>query len=200
VGEHLGDGGAGRLLLAVVPVLPLCLLAARGVTNSSGPRGRWIAVVALAAVAATAGGVLADRGGGCGGEATHGRVGIWRASIATARERPLDGFGSGTFLAASRDHQLDQRPRPTRFAHNLALEAWVELGIAGLLLVIAWYGAVAWLLLRAVRVGGRAWLLVPYAAAFPLANLLDWPWHLLGAGMLWAVVAGGLLAHLRETS
>jgi hypothetical protein len=200
VGGDLGGAGAGRLMLAVLPVLPLCFLAARRSPASGTRRGRWIAVVALAALAATAAGVIADRGGGCGGDATHGRLGIWRASIATAAERPLEGYGSGTFPAASRDHQLEERPRPTRYAHNLALEAWVELGVAGLLLVISWYAAVAWLLLRSVRVGGGAYLLAPYAAAFPLANLLDWPWHLLGAGMLWAVAAGGLLASRRSSS
>lgn len=196
IGGDIGSDGAGRLLLAVVPVLPLGVFAARRLERDDPRRGRWIAVVAIAAVAATAGGVIADREGGCAGEVTHGRVGIWRAAIATAADRPLDGFGSGTFLAASAQHQLKQRPVPTRFAHNLALEAWVELGIAGLLLVVAWYAAVALLLWRLRRTAG-ACLLAPYAAAFPLANLLDWPWHLLGAGVLWAVAVGGLLAQDR---
>ena len=33
----------------------------------------------------------------------------------------------------------------------------------------------------------------PAVAAFPLANLLDWPWALTGTGVLWAVAVGGLL-------
>jgi O-antigen ligase len=155
-------------------------------------RGRWVAIVACAALAATAASVVADRGTGCQGDASHGRVGIWRAAAATASDRPLQGYGSGTFLAASRRHQLEHRPRPTRFAHNLALEAWVELGLLGLVLVVAFYGAAAAAVVRAVRTNPHAWLLVPYAAAFPLANLLDWPWHLLGAGVLWAVAIGGV--------
>ena len=187
-GSHLGDAGAPRLLLAAAPVALPCALALSRAPGS----GRWVAVVACAALAATALSVVADRGSGCQGDASHGRVGIWRAAVATARERPLQGFGSGTFLQASRRHQLEQRPRPTRFAHNLALEEWVELGVLGLALVIALYIAIGATLVQAVRLHPQAYLLVPYAAAFPLANLLDWPWHLLGAGVLWGVVIGGV--------
>ena len=87
-----------------------------------------------------------DRGSPCGGDPSHGRVGIWRAALHTAAERPLQGYGAGTFLAATRERQLEERPVPTRFAHDLALQEWVELGIGGLLAVIAWYLAVGWTL------------------------------------------------------
>jgi O-antigen ligase len=180
------------MLLALAFVALPCV-----VTRPSARRGRWLAVVACAAIAATAATVIADRGTGCQGDASHGRVGIWRAGVATAADRPLQGFGSGTFLQASREHQLDHRPRPTRFAHNLALEAWVELGLLGLALVIAFYVAVGALVVRAVRTNPHAYLLVPYAAAFPLANLLDWPWHLLGASVLWALAIGGVSLYPR---
>lgn len=63
--------------------------------------------------------------------------------------------------------------------------------------MVAWYVAVGWTLARAVwpgPVNGAAWLLAPAVAAFPLANLLDWPWALTGTGVLWAVAVGGLLA------
>ena len=101
---------------------------------------------------------------------SHGRVGIWRAALHTAAERPLQGFGAGTFLAATRERQLRERPVPTRFAHDLALQEWVELGIGGLLAVVAWYLAVGWTLARELwpgRVNGAAWLLAPAVAAFP---------------------------------
>ena len=94
-----------------------------------------------------------DRGSPCGGDPSHGRVGIWRAALHTAAERPLQGFGAGTFLAATRERQLRERPVPTRFAHDLALQEWVELGIGGLLAVVAWYLAVGWTL--AARSCGR---------------------------------------------
>ena len=195
IGSHLGDADAGRLLaagaFALVPIVAALRQRSTPADDRAG-HGTWIAVVAVAAVAATAGGVIADKGTGCQGDASHGRVGIWRAAVKTARDRPLQGYGSGTFLQASRAHQLEERPRPTRFAHNLVLEAWVELGIAGAALVIPWIVATLALAWRTRRLQG-AYLLIPYAVAFPLANLLDWPWHLLGAGVLWAIAAGVLL-------
>jgi O-antigen ligase len=191
-GSHLGGAGIGRLLLAAAFVVVPCLVAIRAPTGPVGRSG-WVALVTVAAVSATAASVVADRDTGCQGDASHGRVGIWRAAVATAADRPLEGTGSGTFLAASRAHQLEHRPRPTRFAHNLPLEAWVELGIAGLALVLAWYVTVGGAVVRAVRSNPYAYLLVPIVAAYPLANLLDWPWHLLGAGMLWAVATGGII-------
>ena len=146
--------------------------------------------------------MLGDRGSPCGADPSHGRVGIWRAALHTATERPIQGFGAATFLAATRERQLRERSVPTRFAHDLALQEWVELGIGGLLAVVAWYVAVGWTLARELwppRVNDAAWLLAPAVAAFPLANLLDWPWALTGTGVLWAVAVGGLLAGRRDT-
>jgi hypothetical protein len=40
----------------------------------------------------------------------------------------------------------------------------------------------------------------PSTLAFPLANLLDWPWALTGAGVLWALAVGGLLAWRYQAS
>jgi hypothetical protein len=69
--------------------------------------------------------------------------------------------------------------------------------------VLAWYVAVASTLLRELwppGANGAAWLLAPAVAAFPLANLLDWPWALTGAGVLWALAVGGLLAWRHQAS
>jgi len=194
VGGDLAGADTDRVALAVVPGLLAAASLPRvaGLRMAGGPRGRWTAVVATAALLATAVGVLAEPAG-CGGELSHGRIGIWRAAVGTATERPLQGYGAGTFLAASRRRQLEERPVPTRYAHDLALESWVELGLGGLLAVLAWYLAV----LRGIvkrRRATNAWVLIPAVAAFPLANLLDWPWELTGSGVLWAIAAGGLLA------
>lgn len=108
----------------------------------------------------------------------------------------MQGFGAGTFLDATHERQLRERPVPTRFAHDLALQEWVEVGLGGLLAVLAWYVAVATTLVREIAPptpNGAAWLLAPAVAAFPLATLLDWPWALAGVGVLWAVALGGLL-------
>ena len=180
-----------------IALLPAALaIAAAGWRPRTRSRARWTAAVALVGIVGTAAVVLGDRGSPCGTDPSHGRVGIWRAGIDTAVERPLRGYGAGAFLAATRARQLKERPVPTRFAHDLGLQEWVELGAAGLLAVLAWYAAAGWTLARALAppANRAAWLLAPAVAAFPLANLLDWPWALAGAGALWAVAAGGLLS------
>jgi hypothetical protein len=200
----LARAGDGARALALLPALVVVAVALWTGDPRPGAwrRGRWAALVAVAGLLATTGVVLGDRGSPCGGDPSHGRVGIWRAALHTAAARPLQGYGAGTFLTATSERQLRERPVPTRFAHDLGLQEWVELGLAGLLAVIAWYLAVGWtvaLELWPRRQGGgavnpAAWLLLPAVAAFPLANLLDWPWALLGTGALWAVATGGLLA------
>jgi O-antigen ligase len=189
------SGGERALALATVAIpVAVAALARPG----AGSRAGWTALVAVAGITVTAAVVLGDRGSPCGADPSHGRVGIWRAALHTAQQRPVQGYGAGTFLAATRARQLQERPVPTRFAHDLGLQEWVELGIVGLLAVVAWYVAVGWTLATEVDprrgVNAGAWLLAPAVAAFPLANLLDWPWALLGAGAVWAVATGGLLA------
>ena len=195
----LARAGDGARVLALLPasIVVTVALWSGGARPAGWRRAPWTAAVAVAGILATTGVVLGDRGSPCGGDPSHGRVGIWRAALHTAADRPLQGYGAGTFLAATTERQLEERPVPTRFAHDLGLQEWVELGLAGLLAVIAWYLAVGWTLARELwppRVNTAAWLLAPAVAAFPLANLLDWPWALTGTGALWAVATGGLLA------
>ena len=190
-----GDGARVLALLPAAAVVAAALWSGR--STRSAERVTWTVVVGVAALLATAAVVLGDRGSPCGADPSHGRVGIWRAALHTAAQRPVQGFGAGTFLAATRERQLRERPVPTRFAHDLGLQEWVEVGIVGLLAVLAWYVAVATTLVREVRpprTNAAAWLLAPAVVAFPLANLLDWPWALTGTGALWALAAGGLLA------
>lgn len=120
----------------------------------------------------------------------HGRLHEWKAAIETWFDRPLVGAGAGAYYVASAEHQGSS---PTLYAHDLPLELAAELGTLGLLLGIALYAAAADALRRA-RASPTLWLLGPAVAAFLLANLVDWPWHLAGLGAAWAVAAGGIVA------
>lgn len=120
----------------------------------------------------------------------HGRVEHWGAALEAARERPLLGSGTDTYYVASLHHQGEQ---PVLYAHNLPLEAAAELGIIGGLVAVGLFIACAQALLRA-RTTPAAWLLGPAVACFLLANLVDWSWHLAGAGAIWAVALGGIVA------
>ena len=195
----LARAGAAARLAALAPAAVVVAVASwhGGRPRPAASRAAWAALVAAASLLATTAVVLGDRGSPCGADPSHGRVGIWRAALHTAQERPVQGFGAGTFLAATTERQLRERPVPTRFAHDLPLQEWVEIGALGLLAVLAWYVAVAATLAREIappKTNGAAWLLAPAVAAFPLANLLDWPWALTGSGVLWALAVGGLLA------
>jgi O-antigen ligase len=118
----------------------------------------------------------------------HGRASTWRAAVETFADRPLAGAGADAFLAGSARHQGGQT---VVFAHDLPLELAAELGVAGLALALALYGVVGRALWRA-RGTRAAVLLGPAAAAFLVAGLVDWPWHLAGSGAIWAVAVGAL--------
>jgi hypothetical protein len=151
------------------------------------------AVVAVAAVAVglgTASPLSARRFASHQG-LSHGRTWMWRAAADTAFERPASGYGADTFLAATYSRQPGQG-RLTRFAHNLPLELFVELGVVGIALALALYWTVGRVLWQA-RGSPALWLLGPAAAAFLLSNLVDWTWHLAGVGALFAVAVGGLV-------
>lgn len=119
---------------------------------------------------------------------SHGRVELFEAAIDTAEERPLAGSGASSFMEASLPFQ---EPPPVRFAHNLPLQSWAELGLAGLLLVLAIYSAGSWLAWRR-RFDLAGWLLGPAVVAFLIANLFDWQWFLPASGGLFAIALGGL--------
>jgi O-antigen ligase len=121
---------------------------------------------------------------------SHGRTAEWEAAFDTATDRPFLGAGSEAYLRASEPHQ---GANVSLYAHDLPLEMWSELGIIGLALVVALY-ALAGRLLWRLRNELDAWLVAPAVAAFLVANLVDWPWHLAGIGALWALALGGCIA------
>jgi O-antigen ligase len=153
---------------------------------------RWIAaalVVASLAIAAAALSPGQDNGP-LGTEIDHGRTEIWSAAVQTALERPWLGSGAETFeLATAPQQQLTA----VRYAHNLPLEAWVELGLAGLLLMLALYAAVGVAVWNARNSLAGGWLFGTGALVFLVSNLSDWTWHLAGMGAVWARCIGGTL-------
>jgi O-antigen ligase len=118
----------------------------------------------------------------------HGREDTWRAGLEAFADRPLLGAGADAFLAASARHQDGAA---IVFAHNLPLELAVELGLLGLVLALAAYAASARVVRHALA-SGTGLVFIPAVVAFPLANLLDWPWHLAGMGAIWALACGAV--------
>jgi O-antigen ligase len=197
--DHVAAGPARvAWVVAVLAVAALCWPPAR----SYAPRLRLPAArairlaltvaavgLAVAGLVAVTGSPQAGRDEARGGLA-HGRETQWRAAWRSFLDRPAAGAGADAFLAASAVHQ---KRRPIRYAHDLPLETAAELGTAGLLAAIALYVAVGVALWRSRR-DRYAWLVAPGVAAFMLANLVDWQWHLPLSGAIWALGLGAVVA------
>jgi O-antigen ligase len=119
----------------------------------------------------------------------HGRLDQWRAAVEVGADEPLKGVGAEAYFLASRD---EQGGHAVLYAHNVVLEAFAELGVVGLVLVLV---IVAGTIAAAWRARGTyaAALMAAPALAFVLVNLVDWSWHLAGSGAVWAVALGALL-------
>ena len=194
-----GAGAAGLALGAAVLVLAqsrvgLALGAAVGALAIHRTTRRTALALGGAALALAAGLAAFGPGDGPLSGFLHGREDTWRAGVETFLDRPLQGAGADAFLAGSAPHQDGAS---ILFAHSLPLELAAELGVLGLLLALALYaaaGRLAW----AGRTTRAGWIFGPCVVAFPLANLVDWPWHLAGSGAVWAAGCGALAGSLRS--
>jgi O-antigen ligase/polysaccharide polymerase Wzy-like membrane protein len=119
-----------------------------------------------------------ERLGSVGGE---NRYDFWRSALDENATRPLTGTGSGTFeLWWARHATTDE---PVHDTHSLYLQTLGELGIVGLLVLLAFLGSVFFF-------GGRAALrgdpaarpalaaALAGAAAFCLVAAVDWTWQI----------------------
>lgn len=207
VPPRASGGDVGRALALVAPCLPALAWPwvrervgrGRGPGRETPARG-WVALmgaslVVLALLPFLAGpvqGRAVERSGGF----AHGRLNTWEAAVETAAERPVLGGGAEAFYTASVAAHGESR---TRYALSLPLDSAVELGIAGLLLSLAllvFVGKTVW----GARASPALWLLGPAAAGFAVTNLVDWPWHLPGAGAIWAAALGGLIGATRRSA
>jgi len=96
-----------------------------------------------------------------GGDAL--RLAIWRSSLAMVRDYPLTGVGLDQYLYQYVPRYVEPRAWSERFTshpHNLILDFWLRLGIAGLLLL----GSALWLVVRRVRSSFRDHWTVALAA------------------------------------
>jgi len=118
-----------------------------------------------------------------------GRWQFWSAAISQFRAHPLNGGGAGSWEAWWLQH--GSLPVKSEFAHSLYLEAIAELGIIGLLLIVA---AVVVAVVGAVRSAlalqsGEIAAAAACGIAFFVAAAYDWVWQLSGV----AVVGVGML-------
>jgi O-antigen ligase/polysaccharide polymerase Wzy-like membrane protein len=75
---------------------------------------------------------------------TSGRINLWGATIASARESPLLGKGLG-----SSQHLIEGLYQGLGHPHNDYLRVWHDLGVVGLLLLMTTLASWLWILFRA---------------------------------------------------
>ncbi|MGZ8667449.1 MAG: O-antigen ligase family protein [Solirubrobacterales bacterium] len=126
-----------------------------------------------------------------------GRREFWRVAYRDFTDRPLVGQGAGSY-----EMSYEQRRRirlPVHDAHSLYLETFAELGLVGGLLLLAMFGSVGAIGLRAWSraVGAereRSAVLWAVARAFAVTAAFDWFWELPGLGAVFFLAAGALIS------
>jgi O-antigen ligase len=169
------------------PVVPARRLAALAVVAA------LVLVPVVTALAGSGGGDEAGFGATTSrlGSASSNRADYWRVAWQAAGEEPLRGLGPGGFGPV----WLRERPYPeaVKDAHSLPLETLTELGLVGLVLLLALVGSVA--------IGARDALRADAAlAAGPAAVVatwfvhaaIDWDWEMPALTLI-AVACVGLL-------
>jgi O-antigen ligase len=185
--------------LAVQVALIVGLVLIRS-TTFPGRRTRILALLAVAftfGVGAAVHTIQADRGGRALDQDT--RLLVWPEVLKMAAERPLTGYGFGRgILRESLQKELRTVDSNLWHAHNLFLDALLQLGVPGLLLFVVLLGAIVregWRLLRtgegAAVAAGVA--LIAVVAGMAVRNLTDTLLVRQNALLFWGLI-GVLLA------
>lgn len=81
---------------------------------------------------------------------TSGRANLVQGGIDLFAERPLQGYGSGSFQAAYRDHR-ENKDVPVSISHTEPVTIAAEQGLLGLLLYVALIVAALWTMTSGIR-------------------------------------------------
>jgi exopolysaccharide production protein ExoQ len=126
-----------------------------------------IGVAGIAAVMIFTPGVITDL---LGRESNlTGRAEIWAAVQRRIEEKPFLGYGYGAFWGGEKYDAIGYIWREVDFkaraAHNGWLDAWLEMGMVGLMGTIAFMAAAALAALRSIPRGHAAWFALPAVVA-----------------------------------
>jgi O-antigen ligase len=207
----LAAGSRGPVVaLAVGLVVLVGLVAASGRSRrrllavAGGLLGAAV-IVPLIVPGSTVGRAFSTLLGSASGLSSNGRSGLWAQAYTVFGEHPLFGIGTGGFASVS---SVELYP------HNLLLEMAVELGIAGVLLIVGIVAGSSARLIGAWRAArGRdkldavvlltLFLMAVLNALFSGAiqdNMEVWVWAGLGIGMSARLTEERLRARRMETS
>jgi hypothetical protein len=137
---------------------------------------------------------------------SNARWQLWSAAVKEGETEPLHGRGAGSFEAWWAQHGTVDFP--TRDAHSLVVETFGELGVVGLVLIVAALGSGLVVGVRRLRGadGDRrvlvAALLSAYAA-YVVSATADWMWEFTAVSVVGvtclALLTGPATAEMRES-
>jgi O-antigen ligase len=138
-----------------------------------------------------------------GSSSGEGRYQYWVAGVDSAKSHVLIGSGPGTF-------QLDWLPRApiasyVENAHSLYVETYTELGLVGLVLLVAFFVAALVAVVRVVVRSSyeertRAAAIAAALVAFLIGAAFDWLWQMPVLPVAVLLLLGAALAPASETS
>jgi O-antigen ligase len=154
-------------------------------------------VIAIGLVVAFPGALGVDLGSSDSlDDATSGRADLMRGGVELALERPLTGFGSGSFQEEYRSAEKASSRQATSASHTIPITVWAEQGVIGL---AAYVAVLALALVRLLRGAAGDPVRAVIAAGFAALVLHTWlyaafledpvTWTLLALGT--ALAAGG---------
>ena len=132
------------------------------------------------------------------GSAESNRYAYWRVALRGFADAPLRGHGAGSFRVLWLRHRTVAEG--VRDAHSLELETAAELGLAGVVLLVALLGGVARCGIVAAR-RDAAVVAGPLAAlaAWTAHSALDWDWEMPALTLVAVVLAGLVVARADPT-
>jgi O-antigen ligase len=172
------------------------------------PAAALAAVAGLVLVLAFPGALRLDLGSSASVEtATSGRANLISGGLRLAADRPLLGWGSGSFQGEFRRHERASTREATSASHTIPITVAAEQGVVGLLVYVALLALAAARLLAGIR-ATRGWRLparAAIAAAFAALVLHTWlyaafledpaTWTLLAIGSALAARRGAARVH-----
>lgn len=136
-------------------VLPIFAIGTYYLTSPAIPKKRRYLIFGALAVAflAVFGVIAADAGlRDQMIEAFVGRTAIWGFGAESFQDNPILGLGYGGWDGGMREYAATHGIYRALPPHNILLAAWSVTGIVGLLLTVAYFGVLIWLVLRNLSV------------------------------------------------
>ncbi|MFH1478508.1 MAG: O-antigen ligase family protein [Candidatus Omnitrophota bacterium] len=122
------------------------------------------------------------------------RIAYWKTAINIIKYHPIFGVGPGNFQEVFLKYKIGS-DTDTRYAHNLFLQIWVELGILGLIGLIYLLS----MIVKNLRTKLQNNLILFVSIVFMMHNIIDITYFIPQVSFFWWVILGILLRVTTES-